>query len=222
MPQELDESELGTLEFWEADYQRQIANYGATSDHGQVWFGAQSVSAMVAWVDEHAPKHSKIVDIGCGNGHLVFALHSLGLGSKGIDYAAGAIELATQIARKEHPEMPTGTFEMVDILGLDYLNLLNSSPNGLFSLALDKGTFDAISLAPKDTDINPADLYVERVAQMLSTDGILLITSCNWTETELLARFGKRFHFLDRVKYPVFRFGGSTGQKVTTLALKKI
>ena len=118
-----------------------------------------------------------------------------------------------------------------------------------FGLALDKGTFDAICLSseardepihhpanhddpPKSTDDshgqknsdklqNVAGKYAQAVSSVLSSNGIFLITSCNWTEQELRNGFHKYFDFHSRVKYPTFKFGGVEGQKVVTVAFTK-
>ena len=80
-------------------------------------------------------------------------------------------------------------YETMDILGgvsKDYFPV---------EVVLDKGTFDAITLAPTDEncsqrDITTAAKYLDAINSMLKHGGILLITSCNWTEKELKASFG--------------------------------
>ena len=155
---------------------------------------------------ENAPdKSQKIVDLGCGNGHLLLELvripphqgsqkppftrqhfptnqSSLGYTSlTGIDYSHPAITLATKIADEQSRQI---TYQQHDLLA-------PSSPIGPFDLALDKGTFDAISLAEKEDDgkAHPADGYAKAVSELLKEGGILLITSCNWVEAELVGRF---------------------------------
>lgn len=54
-----------------------------------------------------------------------------------------------------------------------------------YKLVIDKGTYDAISLIPGD-DITTRQAYLKTVKQILSSDGVFVITSCNWTKEQLL------------------------------------
>ena len=59
-----------------------------------------------------------------------------------------------------------------------------------YNILIDKGTYDAISLNPE----SPAEMrfsYIDNVAKLLKTDGLLIVTSCNWTEEELREHFLK-------------------------------
>ena len=161
---------------------------------------------MIDWIVEKQDmdKEKRIIDLGCGNGHLIFDLYERHYRNiVGVDYSFSSIELCRSIQLQQHiPENEIQWYQ---------LDVLQSVENlCLFDLVLDKGTFDAISLASRHggTDSTPANRYVESVNKMLSEKGILLITSCNWTEQELIVRFSKYFTFLDRVKYPSFQFGG--------------
>ena len=52
-----------------------------------MWFGLDSAEKMVDWIEENVEKNKKIVDIGSGNGHLVFSLLELGFTNAfGVDY----------------------------------------------------------------------------------------------------------------------------------------
>ena len=129
----------------------------------------------------------------------------------GVDYSPSAIELATQIASSK---ASAAKFQFYDLFGTEKLSPVD--------LILDKGTFDAISLAAYDPNQqSPANLYVEVISKLLVEQGILLITSCNWTLEELVERFSPQFNLHDQIKYPSFTFGGVQGQKVTTIALMK-
>ncbi|OCT50819.1 hypothetical protein CLCR_07320 [Cladophialophora carrionii] len=65
-----------------------------------------------------------------------------------------------------------------------------------FDLVLDKGTFDAISLS-SDRAVDPntglerriCELYPAKVLDMTRPGGFLLLTSCNWTESEIISWF---------------------------------
>ncbi|KAL2918637.1 Protein-lysine N-methyltransferase efm4 [Polyrhizophydium stewartii] len=247
MDTELNPSKLGTKAHWDHVYEVEVDNFDDHGDKGEVWFGEDSVEKIVDWVvDTWDDKTSPVVDLGCGNGHLLFELDNLGFTDLvGVDYSEKAVELARRIAEDQGTQHPVA-FERLDLLdpadlrGMGERALADAEPRrrqshvGVYALALDKGTFDAISLgvpvavpgggdagsAPAAT-MSPADLYVDAVAEMLAPGGTLLLTSCNWTEPEILRRFERRFEFAGRVKHPVFTFGGVTGQTITTVALKK-
>jgi hypothetical protein len=95
-----------------------------------------------------------------------------------------------------------------------------------FDVVLDKGTFDAISLMSPGTDgsPHPCDRYRRTVAPLIKCGGYLVITSCNWTKSELLEwlvpQDGDLILF-DEARYPTFTFGGKTGQSVVTLVLQR-
>eukprot|EP00842_Homolaphlyctis_polyrhiza_P001627 jgi/Hompol1/2465/HPOL_000084-RA len=221
---------------WDEVYALEVDNFVDHGDKGEVWFGEDSVEKMIDWVNENwDSKHDAVIDLGCGNGHLLFELETLGFTDLvGVDYSERAIDLAIHIARDQ--ETPSQiAFERLDILDMSDIQGTNlsfaedvsrrkrKSHVGVYPLALDKGTLDAISLsAAADPDgMQPADVYVQTVARMLAPGGVLLLTSCNWTEPEILKRFEPLFEFYDRVKYRVFEFGGHVGQTITTVALKK-
>ena len=73
----------------------------------------------------------------------------------------------------------------------DILDESNSSVLGTgrkFDLCLDKGTYDAVSLNPKDAEGCRAK-YIHRVSSLLAPDGLFIICSCNWTKSELMSQF---------------------------------
>jgi EEF1A lysine methyltransferase 2 len=221
--EELNESKLGTKEYWDVSvvitkalYDVEIRNYADCGEQGEVWFGEDSVEKMIDWTTDNIPKDAKIIDIGMGNGHLCFNLLDGDYQTiLGVDYSPQAVELANNI-RHEYEGEGSLTFQVLDVLDSSQIDAIKP-----FTFALDKGTFDAISLAKFDAENSPANQYVNAVYELLAEGGILLITSCNWTETELLTRFGAKFELYDKVKYPVFQFGGVKGQTITTLAFKK-
>ena len=61
-----------------------------------------------------------------------------------------------------------------------------------FDVCFDKGTYDAISLSPEDARIKRLK-YIKNVSELLGSGGdrkrFLILTSCNWTEEELLEQF---------------------------------
>ena len=75
---------------------------------------------------------------------------------------------------------------MADILNLEHYSQLTHTS---FDVCLDKGTYDAVSLDPSGAEKRRSQ-YVESVASLIKNGGVFLITSCNWTREELIARFG--------------------------------
>lgn len=57
-----------------------------------------------------------------------------------------------------------------------------------FSLVLDKGTYDAISLNPEN-NMDKRRNYIKKVHELMKPNGIFIITSCNWTDDELISHF---------------------------------
>lgn len=109
-------------------------------------------------------------------------------------------------------------------------------PEEGFDLVLDKGTFDAISLSSA-TIVDPisgeqrrvCELYPAKVARLVNQGGFLLVTSCNWTEDEVIRWFTNldsstevKLEVYDRIKYPVFEFGGQKGQGVASVCFKRL
>ncbi|KAI9599491.1 S-adenosyl-L-methionine-dependent methyltransferase [Syncephalis fuscata] len=236
---ELNPSKLGTKDYWDSTYERELVNYEENGDIGEVWFGEDSAEKMVEWLEEHVTERdTPMIDLGCGNGHLLLELASAGFtGLTGVDYSSAAIELAIALAKER------GFDKTIHYTPLDLLSLVNTNRSkddtttittdttwrGRFNVVLDKGTYDAISLHPdqrtarEQGNRGPADLYVDAAAHLLNdtTTGLLLITSCNWTRAELESRFQSHFDYYRHVHYPSFTFGGATGQKISTIAFKK-
>ena len=94
----------------------------------------------------------------------------------GIDYSPGSINLSRKVA--EQRDVAQINFEVSDFLSQDPLCLPGMEDSvGSWDLLLDKGTFDAIALAPKDASgVSPADLYPGRVVRLLRPGGLFLIT----------------------------------------------
>lgn len=100
---------------------------------------------------------------------------------------------------------------------------------GGFDIVLDKGTFDAISLADDAKATRVCERYPGIARRLLRDGGFLVVTSCNWTEEELVKWFvGGGDDGLDRlvvwgrVEYPRFRFGGQEGQGVCTVCFQRV
>ncbi|KAI8093184.1 S-adenosyl-L-methionine-dependent methyltransferase [Halteromyces radiatus] len=232
-PQDFEASALGTKAYWDTVYDRENTNFKEIGDIGEVWFGEDSVERMVDWVVDHIDnKQTNVLDLGCGNGHLLLALADEGFTQlTGIDYSPSAITLAASVA-KEHDLGST----VIDYHTVDFLNdegdeawEIKKKKQESYQLVLDKGTFDAISLHPDQTSAKangvdgPREAYVSSVYHLMDKDnGFLLITSCNWTMDELIDHFKNFFQYSSHVKYPTFSFGGHTGSKICTVAFKPL
>ncbi|CAB4475499.1 S-adenosyl-L-methionine-dependent methyltransferase [Rhizophagus irregularis DAOM 181602=DAOM 197198] len=219
-------SELGTKEYWDSLYDRENKNFQENGDIGEIWFGENSVEKMVDWVLKNGSISSTtILDIGCGNGHLLLELASNNFRNLiGIDYSSNAIKLARDIIKQRN---------LNDIISYYVIDLINSSItennefwlNGSrkFDIILDKGTFDAITLYPYEINEGerkgkyPKDIYSSKVHSLLNINGYFLITSCNFTKEELISKFSDEFDYFDHIKYPTFTFGGVKGQTISTL-----
>lgn len=96
-----------------------------------------------------------------------------------------------------------------------------------FDVVLDKGTFDAVSLSDEldGAGRRVCEGYRERVERLVKGGGgLLVVTSCNWTEEELRGWFeveGGELKFEGRIEYPRFSFGGQTGQSVSSVCFRR-
>lgn len=133
----------------------------------------------------------------------------------GVDYSANAIELASQIAHDQNMKI---NYEVIDLLNGD--DIKQKFGRMKFDVVHDKGTYDAISLHPD----NPAEkraAYLNNIFHLTSDCGYLILSSCNWTETELCSAFSNKFELYETIPTPTFKFGGSVGSVVTQIVLKK-
>ncbi|KAJ1835680.1 Protein-lysine N-methyltransferase efm4, partial [Coemansia sp. RSA 2708] len=208
-------SRLGRKEHWNSVYDREISNFTESGDIGEIWFGEDAAAKMVMWVCDHIDStDARILDVGCGNGHLLLELAEEGYTNlTGTDYSAQAVVLAQRIAASRSLDSRI-TFLEQDFL--DAGDVVQVAGSEKFDVVLDKGTYDAICLKPKDAegegagvDQGAIDMYPASVAGSLKDTGVFLITSCNWTEDELVARFQEHLECVGRVEHKSFRFGGA-------------
>ena len=216
MADELPSSKLGTIEHWNEVYKKELADFQDTGDEGEIWFGEQTLKKLVGWLDnsQYVQKDCNVLDIGCGNGIILVELAKRGfVNLTGCDYSQQAIALARNIAEREHVK--------IEYVAVDILDLENSKLKGKrFDVCVDKGTYDAISLNPENAK-KCRELYKEYLAQLLNTDGIFALASCNWTIDELKEFFKSDFDLIEELPSPKFTFGGIAGQSVTSCTWRK-
>lgn len=173
---------------------------------------------MVDWAQDYIPKDPPpaIIEVGTGNGTLLFALQEAGYDAShilGVDYSEDAVRLARAIGESRGDEAGTITFQECDFLQT-YPSALPTIQTAeqdiaIWDLVLDKGTFDAIALAEKDNSGKaPAADYPPRIGAIVKPGGYFLITcacnthsravtraelfryiACNFTEEELITKF---------------------------------
>jgi len=141
-------------------------------------FGTQTVKRVVTWIkNKNLSKESYFVDIGCGNGYTCIKLAEEGFTNiYGIDYSPPAVRLADSIAKQKGLLI---NYSVVDVMDKTQFNEIK------FNVAIDKGTYDAIALNPDDAKMKRF-LYKEFLVRILMSDGLFIITSCNWSFDELV------------------------------------
>lgn len=213
MESELDGSELGTKEYWDSSYTREIGNYKNHGDVGEIWFDEDSQQRVIDWlVKQKIDKQARVLDLGCGNGMFLVGLANEGYEQlTGVDYSANAVELAKNIAQDNQLNI---TYKVADL----------TQPQdelGAFDVVHDKGTYDAVSLCPENPKEKRA-LYLATVEKLLSSaESLFVITSCNWTEDELVHSFAEKLVKYATIPTPTFKFGGKVGNVVTSVVFKK-
>ncbi|EDW00602.1 EEF1A lysine methyltransferase 2 [Drosophila grimshawi] len=214
---ELEGSELGTKAYWETSYEREIKNYKSHGDVGEIWFDEDSQQRIVDWLLKQQQtlhkQSARVLDLGCGNGMFLIALANEGfIQLTGVDYSPKAIELARGIAQDHSHNID---YKLADLTQKEPQSL------GTFDIVHDKGTYDAVSLCPD----NPKEMrtnYLDNVARLLHDEhSWFIITSCNWTEDELLQSFEHLFERHCTIPTPTFKFGGKVGNVVTSVVFKK-
>lgn len=200
---------------WDALYERELQNHADDDeDEGTIWFDESNAEETVLQeLDKLAAEgllsksSSTFLDLGTGNGHMLFALREpadddddddedSGAAGPwrgdmvGVDYSAPSIDLAHRIAAQRHErDDALAATPSLGELRLETWDLLVDTPGpwlpttGTFDVVLDKGTFDAISLMSGDW--HPCAIYRYKVLPLIKAGGFLVVTSCNWTRDEL-------------------------------------
>lgn len=234
----LPESKLGTLEHWDAVYAREVNNFAEIGDKGEIWFGEDAVQRMVDFLEREAeearlfPHDPTVLDIGTGNGHLLFALLedvesplTKPENMLGIDYSPASIELCNKIAGASETE----DADKIRFQQLDFLRNADTLKSHRWNIVCDKGTLDAIALSSStsssgaDTSTkSPVTQYVDSLTSITRKDDVFLITSCNFTEQELRGIFKDSFEVYHVIPVPSFRFGGKQGSTTVSIAFRRL
>lgn len=165
------------------------------------------------------PKPLRILECGCGNGTLLLSFltskpaSSLASSSSsptpldpqllhltGIDYSPLSLVLAQEVedTRREAiiDEIDEEEGEVINDVTTDWraADLLRHNFEGeVWDLVMDKGTFDALCLSDEVVEEEggrlPSRVYPEKVSKLVKEGGFFLITSCNFTEEEIKARW---------------------------------
>ncbi|XP_035918146.1 EEF1A lysine methyltransferase 2-like [Anopheles stephensi] len=215
--EELGGSELGTKDFWEKSYDLELKNFHDHGDCGDIWFDEDCQHRIVTWIGRQEDKikvDDSIIDLGCGNGMMLIELAQEGFKNlTGIDYSPKAIELAKAICADQ--QYPFIKYQVADLMSESEVTAL-----GKFKVVHDKGTYDAISIHPEDSKTMRTS-YIANVHRMLEDDGLFILTSCNWTECELVKSFGELFELRTVIPSPKFKFGNKEGSVVTSIVFGK-
>ncbi|KAL1838597.1 hypothetical protein VTJ49DRAFT_2493 [Mycothermus thermophilus] len=123
-PAHLEPSVLGTKEYWDKLYEKELSNHADNPrDEGTVWFDDSDAEAKIAgFLDEREQREQElqgeeeperrgwrldrstasVLDLGCGNGSLLFTLRDEGWTGRllGVDYSERSVELAKAVGRE--------------------------------------------------------------------------------------------------------------------------
>ena len=223
-----DASRLGTLEYWDALYARERANFAENEDDvGEVWFGEvclQKMCRCIAKLPGVDPATARVLDVGCGNAYTLAWLwtehdfrHVVGS-----DYSPNSVEHAKAVLKAQclaDPDsLEEGSYEVEVVLD-DCTD--TKLEKGSFDLVVDKGTYDAVYLRPGTPDERNEALrrYREGVKKVLreGEGKYYVITTCNFTRDEIIAQFADTFQYFKHVDYPVLEFGGHKGSTNATV-----
>ncbi|GHJ86912.1 hypothetical protein NliqN6_3314 [Naganishia liquefaciens] len=85
--EELPPSKLGTKEYWDKVYEREVGVFEDTGDEGEVWFGERAMQKMRDWVyancepeqeqrsgEAITKRRIRVMECGCGNATLLLSL----------------------------------------------------------------------------------------------------------------------------------------------------
>ncbi|EPE32461.1 S-adenosyl-L-methionine-dependent methyltransferase [Glarea lozoyensis ATCC 20868] len=248
-PSHLEPSPLGTKEYWETLYTTELHNHTLdTTDEGTIWFAdsaaedkilpflAEQILDKQILGPETGAENCSFLDLGTGNGHLLFRLRGVGEDEEdeeevkwtgrmlGVDYSAKSVEFARKLAEQKGLDEKDIAFQHWDILSSPPEDILQAEQTEGWDVVLDKGTFDAISLSD-EVDAQGRRVcegYKGRVMELVRRGGLFLVTSCNWTPAELRGWFeGEGFGVVGEIAYRRFRFGGEEGQTIASVCFRR-
>ncbi|GMM32191.1 Efm4 protein [Martiniozyma asiatica (nom. inval.)] len=222
----LQPSKLGTKKYWDDFYTLEKQNFSENpEDVGECWFSDSNAEDRICeFVFTELPSLNdlKVCDLGTGNGHLLFQLYEEGLRGDlvGVDYSNTSVEFAKSVADDKDYDV---SFLQSDLLISNDKFLKDSIEK--FDLVLDKGTLDAIALNDEiyENGMSGVEIYPINVTKLVKRGGVLLITSCNFTESELtkIITSTGEFSLWKKIRYPTFEFGGQTGSTICSIAFMK-
>ncbi|SCU92420.1 LAMI_0E10308g1_1 [Lachancea mirantina] len=221
----LNKSKLGTKQYWDQFYELEKKNFEENpEDTGECWFADNDAEAnMVEFLMENVGQHRisqncSILDLGTGNGHLLFQIFEEGFQGKlvGVDYSEHSVQFANEILKNKYNGDTHLSFHTADIFD-------HSWAPGQFDVVLDKGTLDAIALSglALEGGKTVVEAYSSVIESLLPPNGVFLITSCNFTQDELIKIIeSDNLKVWNTIEYPVFEFGGVKGTTICSVAFK--
>ncbi|RWS29288.1 protein-lysine N-methyltransferase METTL10-like protein [Leptotrombidium deliense] len=219
--EKLPSSELGTKQYWQDVYRNELECFNDHGERGEVWFGKSVAKNIVQWLCNHVEKSVSIIEIGSGNGQLLMDLSKCGFKTLfGIDYSSEAIHFS-KLLRDSLQMSDSIEFEEADFLVYNFQE--SSVLSKQYDIVIDKGTFDAICLNPDANDEQIKVTYYTNICKYLKRNGLFMLTSCNWTKSEILDQISAAkcsLTLFDEIETPKFTFGGNTGNKVVSLIFK--
>ncbi|KAF8440434.1 hypothetical protein L210DRAFT_3760600 [Boletus edulis BED1] len=185
---DFDPSLLGTKDHWDRRYSEELAHFYESGLEGEAWYVPTLAHISLSFFPHaHASACPNVLDVGTGNGHLLFDMVDAGYDASrltGIDYSRGSVDLSIAIAKQRDVEDEGKyTYANVTFAVCDFLDPASSirrpsadvdevrtetTNDGIWDLVLDKGTFDAMSLMDEDERGTVSlERYVPRVVRLL-------------------------------------------------------
>nr|CDJ93623.1 Methyltransferase type 11 domain containing protein [Haemonchus contortus] len=204
---------------WDSMYEMELHNFEDCGDEGEIWFGRIAEKRIVDFVTTHVSKSAPILDLGCGNGSVLRNLRKKGYTHlTGVDYCSAAIELAKRVSESDQDSSECSiNFEVLDIL-----SPARKCFSDQYSVVLDKGTWDAMSLS-NDRE-SRLSAYKTAVLEALCCSGKFVILSCNFTRDELCKFFDDGVSLVFHSEIPPahsINFGGRQGATFTGIVFEK-